>query len=129
MTHRRQSIRKAIAAAIGGVTTRTRPTQDSELPARIVYTLKETSGLANLRRALERPASVAIELRVKATGDLDDALDAQCEAVEAAMEIDPTFGRLAINSFLASTTIGLDGEGDSAQGVATLEYQVTYRTG
>jgi hypothetical protein len=129
MTHARQSIRQAVAAAVGGVATRTRPTQDAELPAVIVYALKESSELAAVRRSLERTLSVIVEIRAASTGAIDDALDALCEAAEAAMDADPTFGRLAVTSFLAATTIGLDGEGDDRQAVATLEYQVIYRTG
>lgn len=129
MTHKRQSIRQAIATAVGGVATRMRPTTDDELPAILVYTLRETSGLAAMRRSLERTVSVIVELRAKSTGAIDDALDALCETVEAAMESDPTFGRLAITSFLASTTVGIEVDGDFRQAVATLEYQVIYRTG
>lgn len=129
MTHKRQSIRQAVATAVGGTATRTRPTTDDELPAVLVYTLRETSELAQLRRALERTVSVIVEIRAKSTGAIDDALDALCETAEAAMEADPTFGGLAITSFLASTSVGLDGEGDYRQAVASLEYQVIYRTG
>ncbi len=128
MTHRRQQIRTAIAQAIGGETTRFRPTADSELPVKLVYTLAEKSGLADLKRTLQRVVSVGIEIRAASTGQLDNALDALCEEVEAAMADDPSFGRLALNSHLASTSIGLDGEGEQRHAVAVLEYQVTYRT-
>ena len=128
MTHKRQSIRVAIATAIGGEATRTRPTADTELPAKLVYTLREASGLVTVARSLERTLTAVVEIRASSTGAIDDALDALCETVEAAMAADPTFGRLAITSWLASTTIGLDGEGDTRQAVATLEYSVMYRT-
>lgn len=128
MTHQRTLIRRAIATAVGGVTTRVRPTQPGELPAIIVYALRETSELQTIRRALLRTASVQIELRLAETDALDDELDAACAGVEAAMAADPTFGRLALNSWLSATTIGLDRQGDRNQAVATLEYQVEYRT-
>ncbi|MGF7160129.1 hypothetical protein FHS85_001752 [Rhodoligotrophos appendicifer] len=136
MTHRRQEIRAAVveilkAAVPHGcavVRTRTRPTQANELPTVLVYMIRETSETSTLRGRLDRTASLLIEIRCAATVDLDDRIDALCEIVEGAMAAVGSFGRLALHSFLASTNIGLDGEGESRQGVAILEYSVTYRT-
>lgn len=137
MTHKRQSIRDAIVAALnadpglsGSVfSMRTRPTQDNELPCVIVYATRETSELEPLNRSkLLRTVIFAIECREKAVGDIGAAIDDLCETVEGVMDDDPSFGRLARHSFLSSTQIGLDGEPDERQAVATLEYTVTYRT-
>ena len=99
-----------------------------ELPARSVYTVSEDSEIANMAGDLSRTLTLSIELRATATLGLDDALDADCEAVEAAMRADQTFGRLVFLSFLRGTTIGIDGEGEARQAVATLSYEFRYET-
>jgi hypothetical protein len=136
VTHPRQQIRDAAIAlldAVPGLTgrvegMRTRATVDDELPVVLVYSTRETSTRETVKRGLMRVATLAIEIRVKAAGDIGAAVDALCAEVEAAMESDPGLSRKARDSVLAATTIGLDGEGDHRQAVATLEYQVTYRT-
>ncbi|WP_342640935.1 hypothetical protein [Rhodoligotrophos ferricapiens] len=136
MTHRRQAIRTAVADLLRAAMplgcivarTRTRSTQANELPAVLVYTLRETSEPATIGPKLDRSASLLIEIRVADSNDLDDRIDDLCEKVEVAMAVDPTFGRLAINSYLAATNIGLDGESESRQGIAVLDYSVNYRT-
>lgn len=136
MTHKRQSIREAIAAQLQAtptllgrvVKTRSRPTMPDELPLAIVYTLSESSDQATIAGDLTRTLSVMIEVRASSVGAMDDTLDALCAVVEQSMAADQTFGRLARNSFLSGTSIGLDGEGDSRQAVATLTYTVLYDT-
>jgi len=138
VTHKREQIRAAIVAALGQQATltgkvfamRVRRTSDEELPVVLVYPTREASELADMKRTLSRALTVAIEIRDKttSTGDIGAGIDDLAVAVEAAMIADPSFGRLALNSYLAATTIELDGEGDFRQAVAVLEYQVTYRT-
>lgn len=136
MSHLRQAIRAHIRQALQDVpqlggrvsTTRTRPTQANELPCAIVYALDESAGYAGVSRSLRRSLSVAIEMRVAATDALDDVLDGYCLAVETAIGADPRLGGLALDSRLSSTTIGLDGEGETRQALATLTYRVDYFT-
>lgn len=134
--HERAAIRAAVVAALAATTelagrvdsNRVRRSQDAELPVAIVYTLVEQSHLMDLSRALQRKLSLVVELRVKATDDLDDAIDDLALVVETALSVDPTFGRIALNSSLASTQVGLNGEGEYRHGAALLTYDVTYRT-
>lgn len=136
MTHKRQTIRDAVVAIIGTVptltgrvvSTRTRPTDVKELPCAIVYTLSETSAPFSVSGTLQRTLSVAVELRISASDAIDAALDALCQSVEQAIAADPRLGRRAINTALTSTVIGLDGEGEVKQALATLTYTVIYTT-
>jgi hypothetical protein len=136
MAHKRQAIREAIVAILNGVpaltgkvfANRARPTEINELPVALVYTVAEESDLANIGVGLSRTLTVAIELRAKAVGALDDVLDGLCELVEASMSAEPTLGQLAFLSFLRSTAIGIDGEGEARQALATLNYELRYET-
>lgn len=136
MTHKRQAIRTAIVAALGTMpaltgrtfATRARPTEASELPVALVYTLNEESDLANAGYDLTRNLNAVVEVRAAAAANLDDALDALCADVETAINTDPRLGGLATLAFLTGTSIGLDGEGDGRQAVATLTYRVRYET-
>ena len=136
MTHKRQAIRHAIAAqletapALLGrvVTTRARPTAPDELPVAIVYALTESSSKATIGGRLSRTLNVAVELRASSVGALDDTLDALSLAVEQAMATDRTFRKTVIDSSLTNTAIGLDGEGETKQAVATLTYTVLYQS-
>lgn len=105
------------------------PMQQRNLPGICVFSLTETSELANEDRDLERRLDLAVDIyAARADGAPDDALDDLAATVEDLMEMDPTFGRLALTSWLAETTIGFDGEGDQANGLARLRYTVLYRT-
>lgn len=136
MSHKRAQLRQAAVDILEAIEdlgatvhrTRIRPTPDEKLPAVNVYALRETSELQNMKRNLGREASLVLEIRVGTTEDMDDEIDDLCEKVENAMESSYLFGGLATNSWLASTTIGIDGEGDYRQGVASMEYRVGYRT-
>ena len=136
MTHKRAKIRDAIVAILSDIpgwggrvkANRTRPTEIHELPIRLVYTLSETAALATVGRSIVRTLSVAIELRVAASSDLDAALDVDAQEVEAALAGSPKLGGLAMGLVLRSTVIGLDGEGESRQALATLTYDVQYQT-
>lgn len=136
MTHKRQRIREAIVTALAAApvfsgrvfASRARPTETAELPVALVYTVTEESDIANMAFGLSRTLTVNIELRVSAVSSLDNMLDGYCEAAEAAMNADPTFGRLVFVSFLRGTTIGIDGEGEARQAVATLNYEFRYET-
>jgi hypothetical protein len=136
MTHKRQRIREAVVAALSAVpgwegrvhANRARPTEQTELPVALVYSLSEDSEAISTSNTLMRRLSLVIELRTTVLLALDNALDDFAEAAEKAMAIDPRLGRKAINSTLVSTTIGLDGEGESRQAVATLTYTIQYQT-
>jgi hypothetical protein len=128
VTHLRQLLREAIAQAVGGSTSRVRPTRDEELPCRIVYAVNEAAELLTVSGTLKRTATVLIEVRAKATPGFDDELDAHAESIEAAMDADPKFGNLALNSWLAQTQITIEAESEKPQAVMRLAYSVLYAT-
>lgn len=136
MTHKRQRIRDAVVATLAAIpgwegrvhANRARPTEQKELPVALVYSLSEDSEPISMSRTLMRRLTLAIELRTSVLLALDNAVDDFAEAAEKAMAADPRMGRRAINSTLVSTTIGLDGEGESRQAVATLTYTIQYQT-
>lgn len=133
MTHRRQRIREfavdqlsgAVSATVIG--SRIHNWQAADLPGIAVYTLAEVSEAVTQSRQQERTLTVAVEIYVLAAEDVDDVLDALCLEVERAMEIDWTFGGLALRSNLSQTRIGLDGAADSRHAIARIEYSVVYR--
>lgn len=101
MTHRRQTIRAAFAAAVTGLaatasrvyTSRLYPLADDELPALRVYTPSdsvdaETIGVSVVP-ALRR-VRIVCEAVAKQNAAADDAVDAICEQVEAALTLAPT---------------------------------------
>lgn len=136
MTHKRQRIREAVVGMLetapgweGRVfATRARPTEAAELPVVLVYTTAEQSELATMGYDLSRTLTLVLELRSSAVGALDAALDNMAEAAEAIMASDPRFGGLATFSFLRETVIGIDGEGDARQSLASLTYEIRYET-
>lgn len=75
-----------------------------------------------------RDLSLVIEGYVKAVSDYDDTIDTVSAEVEVAMSGDRTLNDLAKNSFLESTEIIFDGEGDQPVAVCTLTYMVEYAT-
>lgn len=134
--HKRKLIRDAIAAALSAApglasrvaTNRTRPTEAKELPVVLVYTLQEAAERIDLRRTLSRTLTIGIEARTGASGNLDDALDDLCRTIERAMAADPKFAGKALDSALSETSIGLDGDGETRQAIATMTYTVVYLT-
>lgn len=136
MTHPRTEIRRATVALLDGVpalrgrvkATRIDRAQTDDLPLVSVYALNEASSHANVARDKRRDLSLAIEIRVAGSADLDDRLDDLASLVEEAFDVDPRLGNVALDSALTATAIGLDGEGESRQAIATLTYAVTYFT-
>lgn len=136
MKHKRQLIREAIRDLLGKdpvlkgrvTTTRTRPTETAELPVVIIYGLQETSERSTINRTLTRTLTIAIEIRASSAGALDDTLDGLCRTVERTMASNPVLSGLAIDSGLGGTDIGLDGDGEARQALATLRYAVLYQT-
>lgn len=136
MRHKRQAIREAVRDLLNThpvlkarvTTNRTRPTETTELPVVIVYTLQETSERTTTARTLTRTLTIAIEIRASSAGSLDDVLDDLCRTVERTMASNPVLSGLAIDSGLGGTDIGLDGEGEARQALATLRYAVLYQT-
>jgi hypothetical protein len=136
MTHKRQLIREAIAAEVDTVLsltgrvfmTRTRRTAQSEMPVALIYTNEENSQQDVNDPRLLRDLSVFLELHIAKVEGIDETLDGLCEPVEAVIAANPRLGGLALNTVLARTRMGYDGEGDEKHGVAILTFEVMYRT-
>ncbi len=136
MSHKRKAIRHALRDALdqhpqltGRVfTTRARPTEQKELPVIIVYGLDEESERTSYQGSLQRNLAVAVEIRASAVGALDDALDDLCSVVESVVADSRRLSGLAMDTVLTTTSIGIDGEGEARQALATLRYNVRYQT-
>jgi hypothetical protein len=136
VTHKRQVLREAIVAILEAIpgwegrvfANRTRPTDATELPVALVYTVNEDATMATIGGTLRRRLTVAIELRVSVSSSLDNALDDLAQKAEVAMAVDPKLKRKALYSALTGSTMGLDGEGDSRQALMTMTYDIQYQT-
>lgn len=136
--HVRQQIRERVGTVLTGLTTtgsnvyqsRVYPLSTSNLPGLLIYTLSETSepDTMGVQQGVERLLTLAVEGYAKATGNLDDTLDTICKEVETAIAGDTKLNNLARNAFLTSTEIQLNGDGEQPIGVATMTFEVNYRT-
>lgn len=137
--HIRQQIREAIGTAVTGLATtgarvfqsRVYPVQTAELPCLLVYSRDEVSAVVTIHGPpmLQRTLRMEVVVLVKATADLDDALDGICKEVEIVLA-DPVAGliNLAKSIGLTSTEFELQGVAEKQAGRATLVYEVEYFT-
>ena len=103
--------------------------EDSKLPAIIIYTKSEDSELLEMgsTRTLQRNLALVVEAYVKANTNYDDTID-NIAKEEAAMGADATHNDLARDSFLDSTEINYNGEGEQPIAVMTMIYNIIYLT-
>ena len=136
--HARELIRKAIAAAVTGLTTtgtnvftnHVYPYSAADLPNLSIYTasspeLVEDEGVMGSYQLRVLP--VEIVARAKATADLDDTLDDICAEVEIALMASSAVSALVKDFRLISTEIEIEGEGEKPVGAARMEWQAIYR--
>ena len=138
MTHIRQQIREQVGTTLTGLTTtgsnvfesRVYPLSDASLPALIIYSKSETSSISTMGTGLgiDRTMTLTIEAYVKANLTFDDTIDTICDEVEVAMGTDPSLNGKVRFSYLESTDIDYDGDGENPIGYATMNYVVEYRT-
>ena len=134
--HLRQQIRERIGTTLTGLSTtgsnvfqsRVYPLEDTNLPALVIYTKSEESIPIDIgtNRTLESNLIVNIEGYVKATNNFDDQIDTICKEVESAMAVDVTLNNLAKDTFLESTEIEFNAEGEAPVGYVTLSYKIDY---
>ena len=134
--HVRQQIRERIGTTLTGLTTtgtnvfesRVYPLEDSKLPALIIYTKSEESMPIEIGsdRTMERSLTVNIEGYVKANSNFDDTVDTIYKEVETAMATDITLNGLAKDSFLETTEIEFNAEGEKPVGFVTMSFKVDY---
>jgi hypothetical protein len=138
MSHIRQQIREQVGTTLTGLTTtgsnvfesRVYPLSDASLPALIIYSKYETSSISTMGTGLgiDRTMTLTIEAYVKANLTFDDTIDTICAEVEVAMGTDPSLNGKVRFSYLESTDIDYDGDGENPIGYATMNYVVEYRT-
>ena len=137
MTHPRQTIRDAVVTALKGHTSadqrvssnRSIPNDPKQIPLINVFTEEEDSERSSLSTGeLRRSLDLTVEIvgGIPDAEGLDDALDTIADEVEAAMEVDETFGGAADDSVLKGTRLVTVSTGARAFGGLRLTYAVTY---
>lgn len=143
MPHERQAIRDAVIDLIVAANTgaadrvtrsRVAPVRGDQLPAVSVWTSSESvdpDTYSTAPRELRRTLMLAVEcwVEVADVDGLDDALDDLALEVETALDQDDSLDGTATSCVLASSEIGVRGDGNKPQGCVRLEYEVVYLTG
>ena len=134
--HVRQQIRERVGSVLTGLTTtasrvyesRVYPLQDSELPALLIYTKEENSEplVMHTDRVMERVLAIAVECYAKANSNFDDTIDTICKEVEEAIAADRTLGGLAKDTYLESTEIEFNAEGEKPLGYVSMTFLTNY---
>jgi hypothetical protein len=134
--HIRQQIREYIGTTLTGLTTtgsnvyesRVYPLENAKLPALIIYTKSETSEpiVIGTDRVMSRELSVVVEGYAKATSDFDDTIDTISKEVEQAIAADRTLDGKAKDTYLESTEIEFNGEGEKPLGYVSLTFLTNY---
>jgi hypothetical protein len=134
--HVRQQIREKIGTTLTGLTTtgsnvfesRVYPLENANLPALIIYTKEESSEpiVIGTQRLMSRELSVVVEGYAKATSNFDDTIDTISKEVEAAIAADRTLDGLAKDTYLESTEIEFNSEGEKPLGYVSLTFLTNY---
>ena len=134
--HIRQQIREYFGTNLTGLSTtgsnvyesRVYPIENSKLPALIIYTKSETSEpiVIGTDRVMSRELSVVVEGYAKATSDFDDTIDTISKEVEQAIAADRTLDGKAKDTYLESTEIDFNGEGEKPLGYVSLTFLTNY---
>lgn len=134
--HIRQQIREYIGTTLTGLTTtgsnvyesRVYPLENARLPALIIYTKSETSEpiVIGTDRVMSRELAVVVEGYAKATSDFDDTIDTISKEVEQAIAADRTLNGKAKDTYLESTEIEFNGEGEKPLGYVSLTFLTNY---
>jgi len=134
--HIRQQIREYFGTNLTGLSTtgsnvyesRVYPIENSKLPALVIYTKSETSEpiVIGTDRVMSRELSVVVEGYAKATNNFDDTIDTISKEVEEAIAADRTLGGLAKDTFIESTEISFNAEGEKPLGFVSLTFISNY---
>jgi hypothetical protein len=134
--HIRQQIREEFGTTLTGLTTtgsnvfesRVYPLENASLPALIIYTKSETSEpiVIGTQRLMSRELSVVVEGYAKATSNFDDTIDTISKEVEAAIAADRTLNGLVKDTYLESTEIEFNSEGEKPLGYVSLTFLTNY---
>lgn len=134
MAHARETILDAIETEISGngVTverTRAYPSDEAQLPRYMIYQTGETIDWPmSSSTAIMRRLTVVVEIIVQsASGAIEDAINDQAEYVENQLLYAAGLGG-SVSMRLQNSTYNWNGEGQVALGIATLTFEVEYRT-
>lgn len=139
--HVRTQIRDAAKTLVTGLATtganafagrpESRPLQEAELPALLVYTNEEESefqsGTRPARRKV-RNCQLLVHGFAQIVADLDKTLDTIAKEVEEALEAAPTLGGLAKDLYHTGTTKESDPEAAKPTGEIVLTFTCEYHT-
>jgi len=136
MAHLRQQIRERVATTLTGLTTtgsnvfqsRVYPLENTKLPCLLIYTREESSEPLDMSppRTIEKRLSLVVEGYVKANTNYDDTIDTITKEVETALYGDRLINNLAKDSFLVTTDISFNGEGDNPLGIVVMTFEIPY---
>ena len=136
MAHLRQQIRERVATTLTGLTTtgsnvfqsRVYPIENTKLPCLLIYTREESSEPLDMSppRTIEKRLSLVVEGYVKPNSNYDDTIDTITKEVEVAMYGDRLINNLAKDSFLVSTDISFNGEGDNPLAIVVMTFEIPY---
>ena len=136
MAHLRQQIRERVATTLTGLTTtgsnvfqsRVYPIENTKLPCLLIYTREESSEPLDMSppRTIEKRLSLVVEGYVKANSNYDDTIDTITKEVETALYGDRLINNLAKDSFLVTTDISFNGEGDNPLGIVVMTFEIPY---
>ena len=134
--HIRQQIREYFGTTLTGLSTtgsnvfesRVYPIENTKLPALVIYTKSETSEpiVIGTDRVMSRELSVVVEGYAKATTNFDDTIDTISKEVEEAIAADRTLDGKAKDTYLESTEIEFNSEGEKPLGVVSLTFISNY---
>ena len=136
MSHARQQIREAVAAALTGLATtstrvyqsRMRPVGDAGLPCLLITTDQEEIE-TTLQSRQNRSLTVTVRGMAKTTTTLDDTLDTIAKEVETAAQAAGTLsGKVPGGLVLRTIDIEIDDALDKPAGVVVMQYQAGYFT-
>ena len=108
---------------------RTRPLQDADLPALLIYTNSDEGTLASGQLGSRRVAYVldaVVHGYAKSTGDTDATLDAMRKEAQIALAADPTLGGLVKDLWLRSVEKEMDDDADKPVWSITMTFEVEY---
>ena len=136
MAHLRQQIRERVATTLTGLTTtgsnvfqsRVYPLENTKLPCLLIYTREESSEPLDMAppRTIEKRLSLVVEGYVKDNSNYDDTIDTITKEVETALYGDRLINNLAKDSFLVTTDISFNGEGDNPLGIVVMTFEIPY---
>ena len=134
--HVRQQIREYFGTTLTGLTTtgsnvyesRVYPIENTKLPALVIYTKSEASEpiVIGTDRVMSRELAVVVEGYAKATSNFDDTIDTISKEVEEAIAADRTLDGLAKDTYLESTEIEFNAEGEKPLGYVSLTFLTNY---